>query len=368
MDREAAGPTYTVQRLCEHLARRNARVELHVLEPVPLSARNSRYEVLGYPGRTALGLSPAMAKGLAESAGRADILHNHGLWLLPNLYAARAAVRLGRRLVVSPHGMLAPWALRWSRWKKRAMWLLAQKRALEAAHCLHATADSEYRDIRRAGLGVPVAVIPNGVDIPDLGPEARPDGRRRLLFLARLHPVKGLDILLRAWQRLEPRFPDWELVIAGPGEAGYPEAMRRLAAELRLSRAEFAGPVHGAAKSRLFASSDLYALPSHSENFGQTVAESLAHGVPAVVTKGAPWAGLETQRCGWWVEPGEESLTETLRDAMSRDPSTLRAMGARGREWMNRDFSWASAAEKMDRTYRWLHEGGEIPEWMRANG
>jgi glycosyltransferase involved in cell wall biosynthesis len=366
MDREAAGPSYSVPGLCEHLARRDARAELHVLEPVPLSARNSRYEVRGYPGWTGFGWSPAMARGLAESAAEADILHNHGLWLPPNLHAARAAEHRACRLVVSPHGMLAPWALRRSRWKKRALWWLAQRRALEAARCLHATADSEFLDIRRAGLRAPVAVIPNGIDIPEFEPEARPDGRRRLLFLARLHPVKGLDLLLRAWQRLEPRFPDWDLAVAGPGEAGYPEAMKRLAAELRLRRVEFTGPVYGADKSRLFGASDLYVLPSHSENFGLTVAEALAHGVPAVVSHNAPWPGLRERGCGWWFELGEDSLAESLAEALGRDPAVLREMGARGRAWMAAEFCWESVAERMLGTYRWLTGGGAAPAWIRT--
>jgi glycosyltransferase involved in cell wall biosynthesis len=371
MDNLAAGPSYTVPRLCKTLARRAAGVELHVLEPVPAMAESTDYAVKTYPvpaGRLGrkLGFSPAMSAGLSRTA--ADIVHNHGLWLLPNLYACRQDGRRERKIVISPRGMLSPWALNHSRWKKRLMWFLAQKEALFRADCLHATALSEYEDIRRLGVRAPVAVIPNGIDLPAPRPDFVGHGRRRLVFLARIHPQKGLAVLLEAWARLEKRFPDWELVIAGPDPIGYLDELKKQAAALDLGRIAFRGPVYGDEKSRLLYSADLYVLPSYSENFGMTVAEALAHGVPAIVTRGAPWGGLETQGCGWWIELGEDALAACLADALSTDRATLREMGARGRAWMERDYGWDPIGEMMHRTYRWLLAGGEPPDWVFCDG
>src|SRR5690606_27143605 len=152
-------------------------------------------------------------------------------------------------------------------------------------------------------------------DVPRAQQRKPLQGSRRLLFLARIHKKKGVDVLLNAWRRLEERHPDWELTIAGPDDGGYLDGMKQLAAALQLRRVDFTGPVYGERKSTLLQSSDLYVLPTHSENFGMTVAEALAHGVPAIVTKGAPWQGLEDHQCGWWIDLSEDSLAACLDQA-----------------------------------------------------
>lgn len=369
IDNLAAGPSYTVPRLCETLRRRNCQVELHTLEPLPKSVNTDGYDVLAYPKigvplMDQFGLSPAMASGLNRAASSANIIHNHGLWLLPNLYAYQAAYNQHIRFVVSPRGMLSTWALGHSKWKKRLVWFWKQKRALAAATCFHATAESELEDIRRLGFSSPVAVIANGIDVPS-EPRYPLLNKRRLLFLARIHKKKGVDILLKAWARLEERYPGWELTIAGPDDGrNYLNDMKQLAAALQLRNVEFSGPVYGKEKKNLLLSSDLYVLPTHSENFGMTVAEALAHGVPAIVTKGAPWQELEDRQCGWWIDLNENSITACLDQALARDDSDLRAMGERGRNWMSQQYSWSSVAEKMKDTYSWLLGNGELPTWV----
>lgn len=367
IDNLAAGPSYTVPRLCRSLAEQQAQVELFVLSPVPTDFKPNGYSIKEFPtgggslGKT-IGLSPKMAARLASIT--TDIVHSHGLWLMPNIYACRLSKRDKRRIMVSPRGMLSPWALQHSKWRKKAMWMVLQRKALSQASSFHATAFSELEDIRRLGLRAPVAVIPNGIDIPELPVESETRERRRLLFLARIHKKKGLDILLKAWARLENRFEDWELVVAGPDEGGYLAEVQGIAATLHLTRVSFVGPVYGMVKSRLLNSSDVYVLPTHSENFAMTVAEALAYGMPAVVTQGAPWSGLVTQGCGWWIELGEESVAACLGEVMARDRESLRAMGAQGRAWMKRDFSWETVGARMVTTYRWLVEGGAQPAWV----
>jgi glycosyltransferase involved in cell wall biosynthesis len=186
------------------------------------------------------------------------------------------------------------------------------------------------------------------------------------LFLGRIHPVKGVDVLLRAWQAVQDRAPDWELHIVGPDEGGYSSEVRSLASSLGLKRVTFAGPVYGADKVDCYRRADLFILPSRSENFGMTVAEALAQGVPAVVSKAAPWAGLETRGCGWWVGAGDGPLAECLRSVLALPPTELRVFGMRGRAWMERDYSWARVGEMMHDTYRWLVGGGSPPGCVRV--
>lgn len=367
---ESSGPTWSVTNLCSALLKHKAQVRLHTLGPVP--ERDFEFEVRKYPWHSLppkrMGFSPEMKRGLREAAGSADILHNHSLWMMPNIYPAKAVRGTNCRLVVSPRGTLSKWALSRSRWVKRIVWAIGQKNVLESADCIVATANSEYHDIRSLGLHAPVAVIPNGINIPEILPEQQPNGgRRRLLFLSRIHAKKGVDLLIRAWVQIQDRFPDWELNIVGPLNGKYPRQMQSLAEFLGAERITFQGELCGPDKSNAYVSSDLFVLPTHSENFGMVVAEALAHGTPAVVTKGAPWERLETYSCGWWIDVGVEPLVECLKEAMSKPQETLSEMGRHGQEWMRRDYSWGKIGKMTIKTYEWLLGGGTPPSWVRTD-
>ncbi|MCP9476180.1 MAG: glycosyltransferase, partial [Nitrospira sp.] len=263
-----------------------------------------------------------------------------------------------------PRGTLSPWAMASGSFVKRFFWPLVQKPAISMAACFHATAESEYADIRRLGFRQPVAIIPNGIDIPEPIPKCEQPWRT-LLFLSRINPKKGLDLLLSAWHAVQEQFSDWRLVIAGPSDSrGYLEKMQALAAQLKLERVEFIGEVKGAQKWETYCQADLFVLPTHSENFGNVVAEALASGIPAIVSKGAPWAGLVEKRAGWWIEIGVAPLVEALKQALALSPDELSEMGQRGRRWMQDEFSWDSLGLKMAHTYEWIVRGSARPEWV----
>jgi glycosyltransferase involved in cell wall biosynthesis len=313
-------------------------------------------------GPRKLGHSPTMKRWLTYHARShsVDLLHNHGLWMMPNVYTGPVAKRHGIPLIVSPRGMMSNWAMRNGSSLKRAFWPLLQKPALIAASCFHATSLSEYEDIRRVGFRQPVTVIPNGVDIPDLPPKSS-RSLRTLLFLGRIHPKKGLDMLLTAWRRVQDKFPAWCLRIVGPDEGGYLAELQRLVGELRLERIEFSNALYGRQKWLAYREADLFVLPTHSENFGMSIAESLAAGTPAIVSKGAPWAGLAAQQAGWWIDIGIEPSAECLEEALGRNPESLAEMGMRGRRWMEADFSWGHVGQQMGETYHWLLNGAARP-------
>lgn len=217
------------------------------------------------------------------------------------------------------------------------------------------------------GFKQPVAVIPNGVDIP-LGREVKKrSATRTLLFLGRIHPKKGLDLLLPAWEVLEKKFPEWTLRVVGPDDRGYLGKLRRWAEELKLDRIEFSGPLFSAEKWQAYSDADLFVLPTYSENFGMAVAEALAAGTPAVVSKGAPWAELDAKGAGWWVETGVEPLICALDFAMAFSHEELSNKGQRGRAWMQQSYSWELIGRKMVDTYRWMLEEGSAPEWIVKN-
>src|SRR5205823_263559 len=140
---------------------------------------------------------------------------------------------------------------------------------------------------------------------------------------ARIHPIKGLDILLHAWQKISESHPDWRLRIIGPSENGHSDSLRRFVAEQRLRRVSIEGALYGEEKSRVLESASLFVLPSRSENFGMAVAEALAAGVPAITTKGTPWRELQSEDCGWWIDHGMDSLAAALSTAMTLPASRL---------------------------------------------
>lgn len=314
-------------------------------------------------GPRAFGYAPGIQETLARVAP--DVIDVQGLWTYPSLANLRHHRRHGTSYVVTPRGMLDPWAREHSWWKKRAARFWFEDAHLAGAACLRATAEMEAEHFRSFGLKNPIAVVPNGVEIPEIRAERGRADRRRLLFLSRIHPKKGLPQLLNAWTEIAEERPSWELVIAGPDELNHTAEMQRLAKRLGAPRVAWEGPVYGGDKSSLYRSADLFVLPTYAENFGLVIAEALAHGVPVVTTYNAPWAGLKSNHCGWWIPLEDDRLRDTLLRATSLPRSTLDTMGARGRKWMERDFGWGGIAERMLAVYDAVVHGASLPQDIR---
>lgn len=378
IDDPSAGPSTSVTRLAGELGaggqdvivrsvagwRDAGRTDRSIGEGVPYEVCRSPLEQ-GALARLICS-SSHLRSALLDDAGRGSVLHAHGLWLMPNVYPGWAIKRKreAAAFIVSPRGMLGGAALAFSRTSKRAFWLLLQRGALAKAAALHATSEAEVDDIRAFGLTLPVAMIPNGVDVP---PEDLNGGQRagEVLYLGRLHPKKGIDILIRAWAQISKRCPDWSLRIVGPSEVGYVDALRACVRDVSAPRVTIEGPAFGVARANCYARAGVFVLPTRNENFAMVVAEALAAGVPVIATKGAPWAGLESEGCGWWVDHGVEAIAVALERATAQSPERLAEMGARGRAWMRRDFSWPRMAKEMLSVYEWARHGGSPPHCMR---
>ncbi len=369
---EASGPSYTVPRLSQSLSALRHDVHLMTLgrpgEKTDGKLRHTRYrqDFVGLPGISRLGVSRDLRKALDEEADQTDVFHAHGLWMMSNIYSAWSARKAKKPLVLSARGMLGPAALQFSANRKRLFWALRQRAAVQTVRCFHATCEEEYHDIRAYGLPQPVAIIPNGIDVPDLKKTTPALPAPSVLSLGRVHPKKALDQLILAWREIESDYSQWQLMIVGPDEGGYSDELAKLTKRLRLKNVSITGPVFGEEKLALYRRSELFVLSTLHENFGMTVAESLAASTPVISTKGAPWVGLEENKCGWWIDHGVEPLAAALREAMSLPDKERRAMGARGRAWMERDFAWDGIAGQMTEVYQWLLGRGERPAWVRT--
>jgi glycosyltransferase involved in cell wall biosynthesis len=292
------------------------------------------------------------------------LIHDHGLWLPCNHVVSKVARKLGVVHVVSPRGMLEPWALNYKSWKKKIVWNLWASRDLHQITAFCATSEKEAENIRKLGFTQPIANIPNSVSAPSLmsGNFSRSNGRQ-VLFLSRIHPKKGVCELVEAWSKIRPF--GWELIIAGPDENDHAKKVRNLIVYHGLeSVVHLVGSIEGEEKWKLFERSDLFILPTYSENFGIVVAESLAMGTPVITTKGAPWESLIGKNCGWWIDISIDAIVEALNKAVNLTDDERFRMGENGRNYVNDCFGSDSIGRKMKYFYLWLLGEEGKPDWV----
>lgn len=302
-------------------------------------------------GPKSIGFCPTLSRALKKWGP--EIVHLHGLWTYPSSVVARWHHITGKPYIVSVHGMLSEVAMGYSSTKKRVSRVLFQDRCFNTAAALHATNEAELAEIRLFGYQGPIAIFPNGVNALDIPRLPDRGAARTALTLGRLHHLKGLDILIDVWAELEPYFPNWSLRIIGPDEKGYGETLKERIVEKCLSRCSVEHPVFGIDKDVAIASADLFVLPSRSENFALTVAESLMMEVPVISSQNAPWHDLEKENSGLWVKADKEEFTKAMTFMMNLPDEQRRKMGQNGRLWMLRDFSWGAVARRADVIYAW---------------
>lgn len=370
--REQGGPPHSVTHLCSTLA---TKAELNV-NIYSEREQNDDSNLIKPSGDVNLFLlahrrqghwlaRQKMLKQLLQPSG-VTLIHDHGLWLPFHHCVAMLGKSKQIPLVVSPRGMLEPWALRRYLYKKRVAWILYQRRNLSRATVIHATSRAEATHVRQLGLSQPIAIVPNGINLPALQNECKSNRqfrRRRILFLSRLHPVKGLLHLVDALKIALPA--TWEVVIAGPDEANHRREVESAVRNAHLdNQIRFVGAVNDTQKWELYRTADLFVLPSFSENFGIVIAEALAAGVPVITTRKTPWRELETHGCGWWIEGGVKPLVDALQHAIAAPDAEREAMGKNGRSLISQKYSWSEIADQMLGVYQWVIHGGSKPPCM----
>lgn len=328
-------------------------------------------------GPRAFGYAPALVSALRD--GSFDLVHTQGIWMYPSVAANAWHRRTGKPYIISPHGMLDPWALANARWKKQLAAVLYERKHLRHAACLHALCPSEAQSIRGYGLTNPIAVIPNGTELPATdfrnAPPADvpglPANRRVLLFLGRLHPKKGLPALLRAWSVLArnktPDFDNWSLAIAGWDQGGHRAELETIVKEEGLGNAvHLLGSRFGAEKEALLRRADAFVLPSQSEGLPMAVLEAWAYRLPVLMTEACNLPEGFTAGAAARIDLEPAAMAAALGAFLSQPDDARKAMGAKGRALVEERFTWEKACESLYAVYRWILGGGAPPPCVEA--
>jgi glycosyltransferase involved in cell wall biosynthesis len=350
---EVGGPARAVIDLCACLADRGHDVTLATCYGADLPEEWGQGKItipklIQLPPPTLAGRAywRAFSGPLGDLVADQDLIHVHGMWDLVNVQLSAIARRKRIPYVISIRGMLDDWSMAQGRIRKRIYMSLIGDRWLRGARTIHLTARAE---LDQAAAWFPRSkgqVIPNLLDLrpfanlpgAEQARQAFPsaDGRRRLLFLSRLHPKKGLEILLEALKILKDRGTNVYALVAGNGDPSYVETLKGLALSLGLNNDEyrFVGPVTGDLKLSLYESADVFVLPTRQENFGFVFIEALACGLPVITTTGVDiWPELESSGGALITDGVAGPLADTI-DSLLAQPDELRRMGVAGRTWV----------------------------------
>lgn len=316
---------------------------------------------------------PELKRAFRGEVNSARGVHLHGLWTQSSSASADAARLLKKPYVVSAHGMLDRWALANKRFKKSVYAALTERDNVKGAACLHALTNSEVGDYRRFGATQPIVVIPNGVTVPrsiqpstffDRHPALR--GKRLVLFLSRIHPKKGLRILVEAWSKVSQRYPDAHLVLAGPDFENTRQSLEELIQMHGLSDTIlFTGMLDQQLKWSALAAAECFILPSFSEGLSVATLEAMGCGLPVIITEQCNLPEVGTVGAGWTVQPTAPQVTSALDEMLGNSAAMNRSIGQRGRRLVEQKYSWPLIAEQLCDVYSWL-EGGASPSLVEV--
>ena len=314
-------------------------------------------------------------KELGLSSSINQVLHTHGLWLSPSRVARRVQ-RQKIPTVLAPHGMLDPWCLNRHRLFKKILLFANEYSTLQGAGCIQALCKSELSSIKNLGITAPVALIPNGIDLPDTNKQLKleaplwlkhgvPEGSPVLLYLGRFHTKKGISPLIKAWQKLQATNPQelW-LVFAGFSDDGEFEKSLK---HLSIPRVINIGPVFGVEKLSAYAHSSAFILPSFSEGLPVSALEAMSWNLPCLLSKACNMPDAFRVGAAMKAEPDEDELLSCLNyliDLLHNSPSTLFSMGKAGRHLVETEFGWEQVSKKTADLYSWLLGLDERPDFV----
>lgn len=354
IDRTAGGTSTYMQALAKGLGE---IAEVHIITHAsenPLMMENCKVHYV--PEYTPF--NGAWRKRVAEMMEEVmpDIVHVNCCWMPACAAVQRIAQKRGFKVVLTPHGMLEPWIVKRHYWTRKVpALLLYQKAAVRKADCIQSTAESERDNLLKLGYNKNIKVVRLGIDADGIEMKRSWKKTRQILFLSRVHVKKGINFLIEAAAALRSELQGYKILVAGEGDVDYVAEMKRMIEDNGLQDiVQLIGGVYGEEKWQLFQTSDFFVLPTHSENFGLAIAESLASGTPVITTVGTPWNDLNDTNSGAWIEIGTQPLVETLRRFLALSNAELEAMGRNGRKLIEEKYSAHVMAKEMMKVYETL--------------
>lgn len=339
---------------CKVFGLKDQFVEVDLPTWHPLEVSTSK--ILGYP---AFGWSPSLRKDV--NAYAPDILHVHGLWMYTSYVSLKYYKRVKAPYIVSPRGMLDPWAVQNSSWKKKIVGSLFEFEHLRKAKFIHALNDSEAESVRKFGLKTPICIIPNGVYIPDLSKiriNPFPNGKRILLYLGRIHPKKGLTNLLKAWSIIQNEINqhNFVLAIAGWDQGNYEAELKKIVQENKMSESViFLGSRYGEAKEACYQHCTGFILPSFSEGLPMTVLEAWSFKKPVLMTKACNLPDGFSENASIEIDPNDiNNVCSKINEFMSLSKIEIDSIGNNALELVKKKYTWSKIAVDMAKVYQSL--------------
>lgn len=380
LDPKYGGPTYSVPIQCIGTQREGAEMSFVVYEaskPFEKRLEAEGVTMIHLPNpknRFQHSWATNLKEYFTTCKDLPDVLHIHGVWMPANLHVANFGQKHHIPYVINPRGDTEVARINYDKLKKlkkQIVWNLWSKKIVDNAACIIATSEQERESIRILGSKVPVAIIPNGIEFDAFPKEVvHNHGEKKiLLFLSRVNPIKGIELLIEAWSKLPVQLSsEWELHIAGNSDPKeYIHTLEDKVKNMNLANSiKFVGSITGEAKMRKYQDSNLFILPTLNENFGNVVAEAMMCECPVITTTNAPWRCLTEYECGWWIDLSVENLVKSMTEAMSLSDDERHELGKKSRQCITELFAAPSVAKKTMAVYRWVLGKGPKPEFVET--
>ncbi len=367
------GTSRVVREIAQSLGQTGAHVDVVTTNAdgaktldVPLQTwvQEQNYRIQYFPcwHRYSWTLSWSLSHWLWRHLGEYDIVHTHTLFA-PVLNWAHQLCRWRQvPYVMTPHGMLEPWALAHKAQKKQIYYTFLDQRCLQRASAIQVLAPIEAEQIANLGIQTPTLIVPNGIHRHDFDPWPGPElfyeqfpglrDKTLIIFLARIDPKKGLDLLAKAFGSVHRQYPNTHLVVAGPDSINFLLTVKTYFNQADcLDAVTFTGMLSGALKYAALASATLYVAPSYSEGFSMSVLEGMATGLPCVITTGCNFAAAAIAQTANVVAIDADAIAEAMLKRLA-DPVAAKAMGDRAREWIFTHYTWNKIAGMLMESYQ----------------
>lgn len=317
------------------------------------------------------GLKRLLRKNLLGT-NKPSVLELHGLWMYKSIVADHVSKKMGIPLIIHTHGHLDSWALRNKSLQKKIAYFIYEKSTLQQASAIRTLCNLETEHVRKLGLGVPIAEIPNGIDLPSQSiihhnPFAPllSNSSKFALYMARITPQKGLDVLLQAWASSGMK-AHMKLVVAGPNYGGFEEKMKVLANQLGIMNSVvFLGPIHGADKDALLSMASLFILPSYSEGFSMSLLEASCYKLPIIYTHACNFPELNTKAAGRLYPTESSAISNALKDFNQTSDQMKSEEGQKNYDFITKNYTWDILALKYQNVLEWILKGmpaNNVPE------